>query len=539
MTGRPRRADGRRSRDLVRAGASDLSCDLPVVETARSSGAERRRLKARGARIVLAGVGLQVLLYAPSLTGLFTFDDRKIVLEDASITGVAPLWDAFLRPYFSAPGATNAIAYRPATVCSLGLDARLFGLSPFAMRLENILWAGVGAGLFALLAARLGAPPEVSWSVLALLSAHPVRSEAIVTIVGRSELMAFAFVVSAILLGQQSWRFPDAPRRVVYAAASGAVILLALLSKESAFAAPALLLLVSCADGARPDLPKRQGALHPVFIAWGAAFVAAALLRRSVLGGILTGPSFSVFPVDNALAGLPPFDRVLAAMALLPRAAGLLLWPRTLVADYGSQAIPVSHLLTLMAVAAGAATVIAAGLIALRVRRTVPLAALGIGWVAASYLPFANVFYPTAVLFAERLLYTPCAGAVLAVASGLYALGQHKGTRAARGAALSSVVVLAFLGIFRIESRLPEWRDDRTLFSAVVRDMPTNGRAWWNLAVVALSDRDPAVAQQCLTAALRAEPSLRPSVESLRAHAVELRRADLVAAIDAALASPR
>jgi hypothetical protein len=509
------------------------------VETARPSESERRRLKARGALFVLAGVVLHLLLYAPSLSGLFTFDDRMIVLGDRAVTGESSLVDVFTRPYFAAPGAATAIAYRPATVWSLGLDARLFGLSPFAMRLENVLWAGLGAGLFALLAAKLGAPAAVSWSVLVLLSAHPVRSEAIVTIVGRSEVLAFALTVSAILLGRKSWTAPPGPRRSSLAVASGGAILLALLSKETAFAAPGLLLLVAAADGEGRGSPRRWAPLLPVVLSWSLAFAAAFLLRRAVLGGFVTASSPSISPIENALATLRPADRFAAAIALLPRAAGQLLWPRTLVADYGSRGLPVARLLDPFAVLAGAAVAAAALLAALGVRRAVPLVALGIGWAAVSYLPFANLFFPTAVIFAERLLFTPSAGVVLAVAAALSFASEWRGTRTVRGAFALAVGGLAVLGAARIESRLPEWRDDRALFSAVVRDLPGNGRAWWNLALIALSDGDAAGAQRSLTAALRADPSLKPSVAALRDHAGRLRRPDLVGAIEAAVAASR
>jgi hypothetical protein len=190
-------------------------------------------------------------------------------------------------------------------------------------------------------------------------------------------------------------------------------------------------------------------------------------------------------------------------------------------------------------VAAGAAVVAAALLLVLGFRRAAPLVSLGVAWAAVSYLPFANLFFPTGVLFTERLLYAPSAGAVLAVAGGLVALGSWRGTAAARGAALLAVAALALFAVARLEGRLPEWRDDRTLFQAAVRDLPGNGRAWMNLAVLALSDGDASSAERNLTAALRADPLLRGSVASMRDHARTLGRPELVAAIDAALASSR
>ncbi len=509
------------------------------METTRPSGGPRRGLRTGGAAFPVAAVALHLLLYAPSLPGLFTFDDRKIVLEDVVVNGREGLAGVLTRPYFAAPGASNAVAYRPVTLFSLGLDARLFGLSPYAMRLENVLWAGLGVGLFALLVARLGAPAEISWSVLVLLSVHPVRSESVVSVVGRGELLAFALAVAGLLLARRSWTAPDGMRRAGLAAASAGVLFLGLLSKESAFAAPALLVLVWLADGVAAGRTGPVRAPAAALLGWGCAFAAAFFLRREVLGGFLTGPEVSIGSLDNALVLLPPAGRIAAAIALLPRAAGLLLWPETLVADYGSRAIPVTDLLAPAAVAVGVATAVALLALALGVRRSVPLVSLGVSWAAAAYLPFANLFFPTGVLFTERLLYAPSAGVVLAVSAGLFALASRRGTRAARGAALLSVVALALLGAARLESRLPEWRDDRTLFQAAVRDLPGNGRAWINLGLLALSDGNAAEAERSLKAALRADPLLRSSVEAMRDHAHALGRPDLVAAAESALASLR
>ena len=509
------------------------------MEKPRAPGTGRHCLKAGGAAFPLAAVALHLLLYAPSLSGLFTFDDHKIVVEDAAVTGREALASVFSRPYFASAGSAGAVAYRPVALFSLGIDARLFGLSPFAMRLGNVVWAGIGAGLFALLAARLGASTAVSWSVLVLLSAHPVRSDAIVCVVGRSELLAFALVVAGLLLARASWGAPDVSRRTGLAAASGAALLLALLSKETAFAAPALLLLVWLADSSGERRTGRGRAPTAVLLGWGCTLAAAFVLRRAILGGFLKGPAVSHDALENALAVLPAVDRVFASVALFPRAAGLLLWPKTLVADYGSRALPVGSLLTQLAVTAGVATAVAALVLGLGLRRAAPLASLGLAGAAISYLPFANLAFPTGVLFTERLLYAPSAGAVLAVVAGLFSLSSWRGTSAARSAAVLAVAALALLGAARLESRLPEWRDDRTLFQAAVRDLPGNGRAWINLAVLALSDGDAVGAERSLRAALRADPELRGFVESMRDHARALGRPELVAAIDAALASPR
>lgn len=477
------------------------------------------------AALVLVGMALHVMIYGPSLAGSFTFDDRKIVVSDPEISGQAPLRGAFFRPY-SVPGY-----YRPLTLLSLGLDVKLFGLSPAALRAENLVWAGVGVGLFAWLAVLLGASPVAAWSLLLLLSVHPVRSEAIVSVVGRSELLAFVFLTAALLAGRAA--VPESrERHALLAGTSGLLLLLALLSKENAFVAPALLpavLLVNRSRRTREILGPGFGRLIPITIAWGAAFTLALTLRRAGMGGWVTGSALVIGPFDNVLVRLAPHERLRAAVALLNVARDRLLWPKTLAADYGPVSFPYAELLNPGALFAGAATLLCGVLLGIALLKRRPLASLGLAWAGLTYLPFANLLFVTGTAFAERLLHMPAAGVTLAVV-GL--LPRERANRAIfawiGGALLASV---CFLAVKRIERRIPEWKDDRSLFAATVRDVPQNGRAWLNLAVIGLSDGDLNVVRGAISGALNADPALRATVEGLMIHAESIGRPDEAEAI--------
>jgi len=219
---------------------------------------------------------------------------------------------------------------------------------------------------------------------------------------------------------------------------------------------------------------------------------------------------------------------------MVPLAAGRLAWPRTLVADYGSNAVPDSSLGGARRVSAGIAILLAASGAAVVLRRRAPAASLGLVWALLAYLPFANVAFPTAVLFTERLMFLPAAGFALVLGGAAEAVPDRF-----RRAARLLVLVLLAAGAARVWSRTPDWRDDRTLFAATVRDAPGNGRAWLNLAVLSLSRGDPVSARVELVEGLRADPALRPRVEGMARHAASLGRADLGEAVSGALAATR
>ena len=469
--------------------------------------------------------------YLPSLPNAFVFDDHAMVEWRPEIGGEAPLTTAFSRPWYQRQEAGAATDYRPVARLSLGLDVRVFGLDPRPLRLGNLLWGALGAALLGRLVARVGAPAVVADIVVVLFSAHPARSDVLLAIVGRAELLSFAAVVGALLLALRS-AARSGGRRWGLASASALVLALGLLSKETAFAAPLLLGATALSTAGNARLRERLAPLGPTVACWGLALAAVFALRLATLGGFLTGPNARIVPIENKLADGPGAARLRGAVALVPLATERLVWPRALVADYGSNAIADAELQDGWRMAAGAAILFCASGAACLLRTRAPVVSLGLAWALLSYLPFANVAYPTAVLFTERLLFLPAAGVVLCAGNAVARV-----PRPGRRAALLAVGLVVLAGASRIWSRIPDWRDDRSLFTATVRDAPGNGRAWVNLAVLSLARGDAASATAELTAGLRADPGLRPRIEGMRRHAAGLDRADLTRAIDEALSA--
>lgn len=487
--------------------------------------------------MIVAGVALHALLYGASIPFLFSWDDRKIVIDCPEVNGQAPLASALTQPWAYKESA-RGVNYRPVTVLSLGLDARLFGLRPEPLRCENILLAGVGAGLFGLLVRSLGASPFAGWWSVVLLSCHPVRSEPVISIVGRSEVLAFLFLMGALLARRRAFL-------------SAFLLLLALLSKENAFVAPALLALVFAFEGRAAggeDAPHGEDGQARVrghgrlVLAWGGAFVVAFAARFAVLGGFLTGATARINPSDNLLAALAPVSRLLGAISLFPLAVARLLWPTTLSPDYSKSTFVVDDLLSLSAVAWGAAVLASAVAVTVvllfvpALRRRAPLAGFGLAWALACYLPFANFLFPTGIAFTERILFLPAAGVVVAAVAAGDALREVGGARPAwRLSAVLAGVLLVLLGGARIVQVLPDWRDDRTLMEAIARDVPTNSKAFWNLAILSLGEGKTEEACRHLARALALDPNDRAFAGELVRHAGQLEKRDQVEALTAVI----
>src|SRR5262249_23452468 len=138
-------------------------------------------------------------------------------------------------PYW--PRSFGGSLWRPAVLASYALDFRISS-RPAWFHAMNALWAGVGAGAAALLAASL-AGPAIGLAAGLLFAVHPVHVEAVANIVGRAELMAGAGYLLALWCALRARAQPLFMIGVLAAAS------LAIGSKEHAATLPPVVVLVA------------------------------------------------------------------------------------------------------------------------------------------------------------------------------------------------------------------------------------------------------------------------------------------------------
>jgi protein O-mannosyl-transferase len=124
---------------------------------------------------------------------------------------------------------TNNNAFRSVTIASFALNWAAAGAHPLVFHLVNLLLhTAVVVVLYLVLRSLLDSVPNASTIAFAaalLFAVHPIHTEAVASIVGRSELLAAGFLLAAWLLHLND--------KVI---AALLCFLLALLSKESAVA---------------------------------------------------------------------------------------------------------------------------------------------------------------------------------------------------------------------------------------------------------------------------------------------------------------
>lgn len=440
-------------------------------------------------------LALAALLYTRTLSGDFVLDDQTAI-RDNPIVHRGELAEIFTTDYWAGFHSDRSGLYRPLTVWSFALTFRLAGPAPFLYHLANLLLHALTALALYACCRRCTRQEELAWWAALLFAVHPVLTEAVAGLVGRADILATLFTLLALhqhlRAGQSRWRHLRA----------GGALLAALASKESAIAAPGLLLLADLFQYRSFSEKSLYGnSLRLCSIGnWKAHLFYAGLVllylgwRHQVLGGLLIA---RIDPLDNPLVSLPAGLRLLNALLVGCRYLGLLVLPAPLCADYSFAALPLAPRWSLAPVLLIVLVLAGLALLARHAWGCLPWAAFGLGWLCIGLAPVANLFFPIGAGMAERLLYLPAAGFALALAAALLEL-----RRAGPACRLALLVCMGAL----VLGRTGLWHDEYTLFTHAVQAQPRSARAWHILGKAALERGEESLALECWQQALEIFP---------------------------------
>ncbi len=466
--------------------------------------------------LILLIVGV---VYSNALFNGFVYDDWDLVVRNPWVRE-GSLIEAFRIGYWESSRG-GSFYYRPVVSASYWVDYALWGEKPFGYHLRNVALHALSSILVLFLAARwMGSRPAAA-AAAAIFAVHPIHTQSVTWIAGRTDLLATLFCLAALFLIQagvdrldRSRVRPIGPDRTPQRApspgkriASTLLILagfiaaaLALLSKEMAATFPALLLLHILILRRETEAPRWKSWALPLA---GSIFLVAGwlLLRSTIVGatiGFADDPHAWWHPADGTSA------RILAVPLILSFYLRRLLFPLSLGFESGLQPLHDFADPALWSAAAGIALL--AGL-AWRFRRREPTVTFGIFWLLISLLPVLNIL-PVFESAMEHFAYLPSVGfAVAAVAVGRTIVKKPE----ARVAVCVGLIVL--LGV-RTMIRNGDWRDEETFWRITVRDTPS-ARAWNNLGLYLREKGDLEGAAAALDEVRRLRPDLPSSHANL------------------------
>lgn len=445
--------------------------------------------------VVVGGVGLA---WASALAGPFQFDDHNVIVGYAPVHSLSAWWDAL-------PGL------RPLLKLSYALNWSL-SPAPYGFHLGNVLLHLLNTILLAAWARRtLPLAPRAAWLLAALWALHPVQTEAVTYIAGRSVSLSTTFLLAGLLWLSVSRpsvppcraNLPATPShdpRVPDVGAGGGPVAarlapwgaalctaLALGVRETAWVFPLLFALAAWLRGAGArTLLREVGPSLAVVLLAALAFLVephhlrmietsfaqrdlAAQLRGQVLAhGWLLGQLVTLAPnIDPDLyvpAGWTP--RLLAQALLLGTVALLALW---------------------------------------RVLRARSWLAAGLLWYALCLLP-TNSLMPRVDLASERHLYAALAGplwSLLLLAQARREVAPALSARLAPWAAVALALLLAFATLLRNE----DYRSELALWARTAQQSPQKARVWNNLGMACREAGRPDCASAAFARAMALDPA--------------------------------
>jgi protein O-mannosyl-transferase len=496
-----RRGDAHGDRER-RARVDDHQIDCAV--TARTGARPSARVPVWGAPALVVLVSLAAC--AAGFVNDFAQDDLHLVEANARIQSLGNLREMFASPFWPPPFSPDL--YRPLTSVWLALQYAFGAGAPIVFRATSyLLYAAVCLCLFRFASRHV--PRAIALCIALLFAAHPVHVEAVALAVGQNELIValIAFGMLAVYLARRN----GAGLRVRDWSLLGVLYAAAALFKETGLVLPGLLVLAELLLVQR-DAPllRRVRETWLGYICLALVAVGVLLARRAVLGGEIAG-TFTA----EALQGVRGGGRALTMLAVVPQWARLLIWPAHLRADYSPQEF-VSSTHFGGAELFGTLLLAAALVVVVLSWRRAPVVAFGLLWCAVALLPVSNVIVPTGVLLAERTLFLPSVGFMIAVggAAAMVAARARGLLRRLGPAAIYACAVLVAASVARSVERERVWRNDPFLSVRTVQDAPRSFRAQRAYADVLFAIGQPQLALDAYARALALAP--RASVWRVR-----------------------
>ncbi len=424
-------------------------------------------------RAALLAAALGVVIHLGVMFNDHAGDSIYIVDVDEGIQSLSNLPTRLLEPSWPGPAGVEMGGWRPIHTGLIALTWGIAGRSPPVFHVVNLMLHATVIVLVVYVLFALFPPMAAAVGGL-IFAIHPVHIEVVVDVPGTAEILAAIFGLSAVLLHLR------APKGYGLARALAVTVLyaLAVLSKESGAALPLLLFLL---DAARTDMTARRTLAYvrshgPLYLLMAAALMLVLMVRISVLGAVAGTPT------PYGMEALKDMTRVWTVMQAWPHYVRLLLFPLDLSIDNTPGIIPVAFAFTPLAIT-GVLVALMAFSVALWTwragepldpsRGSVRVIGFAVLWIAAALLPVSNILYVSPVLVAERNLYLPSLGLVAAVG---WLVSRVEAKRVHAGTAIVAVLIVA--GTVRTVTRIPDWRDNDTLWEELLESHPNSGSGW-------------------------------------------------------------
>lgn len=417
--------------------------------------------------------------YGPALHGEFLFDDNFL---------------PFAFPSSGVTFRTFITGVRPVLEFTYWINTQLSGEDPFSFHVLNVLIHCVVTGFIFLIVRRLlewsnveaGRRTLLAGMASAIFLLHPVQTEAVAYLAGRSEALSTLFVMAALTVFLYR-RKAEATWLVVVEVM--VLFGLALMSKEQTIALPGLLLLTDFWWNPAPGF-----SLKGIFGNWRLyavmALGAAAGLAR--FWNLIFGATTAGFALKDLTWYQYFFTQCRALFVYIREFVA----PFNLTADWD---FPLSHNVFEHGAVFGLVALVVLAGAAWYFRRQFKLASFGFFTYLILMAPTSSIL-PIQDTIAERRLYFSMLGLLLILVDLVSRIRTER-----RHLAYASAVVVVCAAL-ATHARAAVWTDPMTLWSDTLQKSPNKLRARFQLAFAFYVRQDYATAVQKFEDAAKVGP---------------------------------
>jgi len=423
---------------------------------------------------------ITVALFSRSLGFDFVnYDDGLYVYENThTLAGLNPAGLAY------AFQTDDGGSWMPLTWISYMADTSLLGVHPAVYRLTNVLLHAASAALLFLALHRMTKCFWRSALVAALFAVHPLRTESVVWIAERKDVLSAA----CFMLGLLAYAFYAEKRTPARYAAVCACLLPGLMAKPMVVSFPFVLLLLDFwplkrAGNSRGEARHKLRPLVREKI--------PMLLACGLIAGATVWAQHQTGAVDTA--HVPIWVKALQIADNHAFYIGKHFWPARLSVLYPLTAIVYWH--------ATASALLLAGLSWWTIRQSFrfPWLAVGWFWFLGTLLPVIGVFSIGHINVADRYSYLPSVGLNILLAWGGFWLAERLAIRRAMaGVGAAAVLVLAAA----THADLPRWKNSPSLYDSALQIGP-HAVTYNNRGAARLTTGNPQGALADFNAAIR------------------------------------
>jgi len=394
-----------------------------------------------------------VVVYLNALHNPFVYDDHHTVVDNPSIARLGDLRGVVLHD-----------VTRPLVNLSYAIDRSVWGPTPLGFHVTNVALHALNVVLLFAVARTLyqqydAAPTLMAFAAALLFAVHPMMTEAVGYISGRSELLCGVFFLAAILTGRR-WLRRDG---VVWAMWTVVLWAAALASKEIAAMFPLVLVGVD-----KLTMPQTSGERSR---RWKT--VHAPLIALAALGGLTR--VLILTRVEAPGQALVRWPYALVALDAIRRYTALLVSPRGQTIFHAVPPLGLTDPAAFIAI--GAVGVML--WLSWAVRRAAPVASLGVLWFLLLLVPGAALtVLNQGEPMAEHRVYLASCGLFLAAGDGLGRLRAWSASRGAIARLVLPAVLVLVVPAFAVQTltRNAVWQSPLTLWKESVDLAPTHYR---------------------------------------------------------------